>query len=51
MADRVEAVAAGTREAMEAVEDLDQVTQDLFMEVIHDLEKHLWMFRSQIQAS
>lgn len=24
--------------------------QDLFMEVIHDLEKHLWMFRSQIQA-
>ncbi|MGH2627960.1 MAG: Dps family protein [Anaerolineales bacterium] len=50
VADRIETVAARTREAMEAVEELDLVTQDLFMEVIHDLEKHLWMFRSQIQA-
>ncbi len=50
VADRIESVAAGAREAMEAVEELDLVTQDLFMEVIHDLEKHLWMFRTQIQA-
>lgn len=47
VADAVEQVVRRGREVIEATED-EPVTQDLAIEVVAGLEKHLWMLRSQL---
>lgn len=37
------------REGIKETEEADPVTQDLLMTVAHDLEKHHWMFKAQMQ--
>lgn len=46
--DRVGATVVVLRENMLKTEDADPVTADLFHAVVADLEKHLWMLRSQL---
>lgn len=47
IADAVEQVVRRGREVISATED-EPVTQDLAIEVVAGLEKHLWMLRSQL---
>jgi len=47
LADAVEAVVNRGRELIAASED-EPVTQDLVIEIVAGLEKHLWMLRAQL---
>lgn len=47
MTERVAAVAALARSAMNRLGELDLASQDLLIEVVRGLEKHLWMLRVQ----
>jgi starvation-inducible DNA-binding protein len=40
-------VAEHTRQAVQRTGDLDPVTQDLLIEILRTLEKHLWMLQAQ----
>jgi len=41
-------VAEHTRSAVQRLGDLDMVTQDLVIEILRALEKHLWMLQAQM---
>jgi starvation-inducible DNA-binding protein len=45
--DELAAVADRTRASAERLGELDLVSQDLLIEILRDLEKHLWMFQAQ----
>lgn len=45
---RVAAVAERTRVGLDPVGDADLVSQDLAIEVLRGLEKHLWMLQTQV---
>ena len=47
MTERVAHTVHAIRERMAKIEDVDTVTADLLHQVVADLEKHLWMLRSQ----
>jgi starvation-inducible DNA-binding protein len=47
MADRMATVVARARKAMDRLGEVDLVSQDLVIEVVGGLEKHLWMLRVQ----
>jgi starvation-inducible DNA-binding protein len=48
VAKQVATAAAGVRERLEPLAELDLVSQDLLIEVAAGLEKRLWMLRSQL---
>ena len=48
MTERLEGLAARFRAPLEELGDLDLATQDLALEVIRGLEKHLWMLQAQL---
>ncbi|GGO48396.1 DNA starvation/stationary phase protection protein [Streptomyces daqingensis] len=43
----LEAVIAGARERMASVSEPDPVTEDIFIQLTGDLEKHRWMFQAE----
>ncbi|WP_113702666.1 Dps family protein [Nonomuraea lactucae] len=43
----LEGVGGRMRERIDATEEADKVTQDLFITVSHDLDKERWMFQAQ----
>ena len=45
--DALEAVIAGSRERMKSVSEPDPVTEDIFIQLTGDLEKHHWMFQAE----
>ena len=45
--DELAAIAERTRASAERLGDLDLVSQDLLIEILRDLEKHLWMLQAQ----
>ena len=45
--ERVESVAGRVRERLGLVGEVDLVTQDLLIEVVHGLDKQAWMLRAQ----
>jgi starvation-inducible DNA-binding protein len=47
IADRLETTVQHLRQSIDALDDLDLVSQDLLIGVAADLEKHLWMVQSQ----
>jgi starvation-inducible DNA-binding protein len=47
MVEALETVVARTRERMRAVSDPDPVTEDVFITMTADLEKHHWMFQAE----
>lgn len=47
MGDQVETAVARLRTPIDELGDLDPVTQDLVIEILRGLEKHLWMLRTQ----
>jgi starvation-inducible DNA-binding protein len=47
VADRLESVARRCRERLERADDLDDVTENLYEDLLKDLEEQLWMFRAQ----
>lgn len=47
MVEALETVVARTRERMRAVSDPDPVTEDVFIAMTADLEKHHWMFQAE----
>ena len=49
--DRVEAVVTRLRSHVEELGELDPVTQDLVIEVLRGLEKHLWMLQAQSKGA
>ena len=48
--DRLEAVVTRLRSSVDGLGDLDPVTQDLVIEVLRGLEKHLWMLQAQTKG-
>jgi len=48
LAVRVADVAERIRERMDRVEELDAASHDVFVEVVRELEKQLWMIRAQL---
>jgi starvation-inducible DNA-binding protein len=46
---RVATVVKRAREAMEHLGELDLASQDLIIEIVRGLEKHLWMLRVQVE--
>jgi starvation-inducible DNA-binding protein len=48
LATRLAETAERTRERAERVSELDPATEDVFIEVIRELEKQLWMVRAQL---
>lgn len=48
IADQLEAFVARGRERLDRTGELDPVTQDLVIEVLRGLEKHLWMLQAQL---
>jgi starvation-inducible DNA-binding protein len=44
--ERLESVAITGRRMIDALDDLDLVTQDIMLDIVRGLEKHLWMLRS-----
>lgn len=48
MVDRLGALISQVREGIKATEEADLVTQDLLIEIAHELEKHHWMFQVAI---
>lgn len=49
VADRVEAAAHRARARMEALGDLDAVSEDLLIAITTGLEEQLWMLRAQVR--
>lgn len=47
VAEQIAAVIKMSREQLNALDELDLVTQDLLIGIIAGLEKHLWMLRAQ----
>ena len=47
IAEQVGAVVLGLRRSVAALGELDPVSQDLVIEVLRGLEKHLWMLQAQ----
>lgn len=47
VADRLLATTTGVRESIEALDDLDPISQDMLIAIAAPLEKHLWMVQSQ----
>jgi starvation-inducible DNA-binding protein len=45
--DQLAAAAERGRASMDSLEGNDKVSEDILIEVVEGLEKHLWMFRSQ----
>jgi starvation-inducible DNA-binding protein len=45
--DQLAAVAARGRASIDRLDGADKVSEDILIEVVEGLEKHLWMFRSQ----
>jgi starvation-inducible DNA-binding protein len=45
--DQLATVAACGRASIDRLDGTDKVSEDILIEVVEDLEKHLWMFRSQ----
>lgn len=50
VADVVEAVVVRMRRRVAELGELDPVTQDLVIEILRGLEKHLWMLQAQLTA-
>ena len=48
MADRVTTVVARARGSMDKLGEVDLASQDLVIEIVRGLEKHLWMLRVQL---
>jgi starvation-inducible DNA-binding protein len=48
VSDQIGTVAGRAREELDRLGDLDPVTQDLVIEVLTGLEKHLWMLQAQL---
>ena len=48
MAERIASVASRGRDSMQRLGEIDLVSQDLVIEIVKGLEKHLWMLRAQI---
>ncbi len=49
--EHLDAVISHAREALDAVEEVDLVSQDLVIEILRTLEKHRWMFQAQTDSS
>lgn len=47
IADRLTTTITGMRKAIETLDELDLVSQDLLIQTSADLEKHLWMVQAQ----
>jgi len=47
VADQIAKVAARGRASFDRLDGTDKVSEDILIEVVQGLEKHLWMFRSQ----
>ena len=47
MVDALAAIVATSRERMKAVGEPDPVTEDIFISLVGDLEKHHWMFQAE----
>jgi len=51
LADQMAALAASTRSAADQAEALgDMATNDLFIEVVRDLDKWLWFLEAHLQS-
>jgi starvation-inducible DNA-binding protein len=48
MAERIASVASRGRDAMHRLGEVDLASQDLVIEIVKGLEKHLWMLSAQI---
>ncbi len=48
ISERIAALASRGRDAMERLGEADLVSQDLVIEIVKGLEKHLWMLHAQI---
>ncbi|MER3452895.1 MAG: DNA starvation/stationary phase protection protein [Acidimicrobiia bacterium] len=48
MVDELRGVIERTRAGLDRLGELDLVTQDLVVEILRGLEKHLWMFQAQL---
>jgi starvation-inducible DNA-binding protein len=49
MVDRVGQVASRAREAANRLGEVDIISQDIAIEIVRGLEKHLWMLREQLR--
>jgi starvation-inducible DNA-binding protein len=47
LADHIGVAATKTRETQEAIGPIDAVSEDILIELLQNLEKHLWMLQSQ----
>jgi starvation-inducible DNA-binding protein len=47
VSDQLATVAARARDGIGRLDSTDKVSEDILIEVVEGLEKHLWMFRSQ----
>lgn len=50
MIERLDAIVGRTRRSMMRLGDLDLASQDLVVEIVRGLEKHLWMLRAQTRS-
>jgi DNA-binding ferritin-like protein len=39
--------AARSRTSIDRLDSTDKVSEDILIEIVEDLEKHLWMFQAQ----
>jgi starvation-inducible DNA-binding protein len=46
--DQIDAAIARSRAAVDPLDDVDQVSQDVVIELLRALEKHRWMFAAQV---
>jgi starvation-inducible DNA-binding protein len=46
--DQIDAAIHRARAALEPLDDVDQVSQDVIIELLRTLEKHRWMFAAQV---
>ncbi|MEQ7010396.1 DNA starvation/stationary phase protection protein [Actinopolymorpha sp. B17G11] len=46
--DQIDAAISRARAALEPLDEIDQVSQDILIELLRALEKHRWMFAAQI---
>lgn len=46
--DQLDAVIARARQTLDRLDEVDQVTQDVVIELLRGLEKHRWMFAAQM---
>jgi starvation-inducible DNA-binding protein len=49
IADRVAGVASRGRSAVNRLGEIDIISQDIVIEIVKGLEKHLWMLRNQLR--